>query len=203
MKKAIGMAIIMLFVGSTAAMAQGIGGSAHDFSGQGWSGGEICQVCHTPHNSDDTVVEAPLWDHELSAAAYTPYSGTDMQATVGQPDAESKLCLACHDGTVALENFGGATGGITFVSTGLVGTDLTDDHPVSFTYDNALFVADPGLRDPATYITILGGTIAEDFLYGGKVQCSSCHAVHNETGLANLLITSNGGSVLCLSCHNK
>ena len=97
MKKAIGMAIIMLFVGSTAAMAQGIGGSAHDFSGQGWSGGEICQVCHTPHNSDDTVVEAPLWDHELSAAAYTPYSGTDMQATVGQPDAESKLCLACHE----------------------------------------------------------------------------------------------------------
>ena len=32
--------------------AQNISGSAHDFSGHGWNtGGELCEVCHTPHNA--------------------------------------------------------------------------------------------------------------------------------------------------------
>jgi len=42
-------------------LGQGISGSAHDFSGNGWSGGQICIVCHTPHNADATVAESPAW----------------------------------------------------------------------------------------------------------------------------------------------
>ena len=33
------------------ASAGTITGSAHDFSGDGWSGGEVCKTCHAPHNN--------------------------------------------------------------------------------------------------------------------------------------------------------
>ena len=182
-----------------------ISGTAHDFSGDGWNtSGEICIVCHTPHNADVSVSEAPLWNHELAAATgYTPYSGSTLNATVGQPTAESKLCLCCHDGTVGLENFGATTGGTANLITGdaLLGKDLSDDHPISFTYNTALSTADGGLFDPATDDSGLGGTIAEDLLFGGIMQCSSCHDVHSN--VANFLIMSNAASALCLTCHDK
>ena len=199
------MALLML---SQLTSAQTIVGSAHDFHLTSWNtGGEICKVCHTPHNSDITVLNAPLWNHQLSAVtSYTVYSSATMNAVVGQPDGSSKLCLSCHDGTVALENFGGVTTGThPMTGTSLVGTTLNNDHPVSFTYDAALAVADPGLFNPATQPSGLGGTIAANMLIGGKMQCSSCHDVHNSApgNLASLLVKSNAASALCLTCHNK
>ena len=183
-----------------------IAGSGHDFSAAGWNAsGEICIVCHTPHNADLTVAGAPLWNHSVSqVATYTLYSSVTMDAVVGQPDGSSKLCLSCHDGTVALENFGGVTSG-TQLMTGnaLVGTDLSNDHPVSFTYDGALALADLGLFDPTNTQSGLGGTITATMLQGGKVQCASCHDVHNSANLPNLLLKSNAASALCLTCHDK
>ena len=94
-------------------------------------------------------------------------------------------------------------------STALVGTDLSNDHPISFTYDNALFVADPELFDPvnlASKTTALGGTINDDMLFGGKLECGSCHDVHNGPDAVTngkLLRISNTSSGLCLTCHNK
>ncbi|MFZ9024294.1 MAG: cytochrome c3 family protein, partial [Anaerohalosphaeraceae bacterium] len=38
---------------------------------------------------------------------------------------------------------------------------------------------------------------------GGKVQCSSCHDVHNTPGVAGLLRIANTNSDLCLTCHDK
>ncbi|MEI7725568.1 MAG: cytochrome c3 family protein [Bacteroidota bacterium] len=188
--------------------AQTIVGSAHDFSTQTWNtSGEICKVCHTPHNADITVLNAPLWNHQLSAfASYTVYSSATMNATVGQPDGSSKLCLSCHDGTVALQNFGGVTNGTTYMTgPNLVGTNLGNDHPVSFTYDAALATADPGLFNPTTHLSGLGGTITNDLLIAGKLQCSSCHDVHNNAAGTppSLLVKSNAASALCLTCHNK
>lgn len=201
MKKLFVFTLAIFVAGSL--FGQGITGSAHDFSGSGWAGGEICLPCHTPHNADTTVASAPLWNHEVTAATFTLYSGLDMQAAdLGQPDGVSKLCLSCHDGTVALDNYGGATGGTNFVSTGLVGTDLSNDHPVSFTYD-ATLVTNDGELHPITATSGLGGTISSDLLFGGKVECSSCHDVHNKDGNASLLVKSNAASALCLTCHDK
>lgn len=179
-----------------------ITGSAHDFSGEGWnSSGEICIVCHTPHNADITVTDAPLWNHEMSTATYTLYSGYTIDATIGQPTGNSKLCLCCHDGTVALDNFGGATGGTSFITSGNVGIDLSDDHPVSFNYDAALVSADGELQ--ATDATSgLGGTIAEDMLFNDVMQCASCHDVHDNAH-GSFLLKSNTASELCLTCHIK
>ena len=181
-----------------------ITGTAHDFSGQGWGTTEICQPCHTPHNADASIADAPLWNHETTTTVFTLYTSSTLDAAdLIQPDASSKLCLSCHDGTVALENFGGTTTGTSFISTGDLGTTLTDDHPISFTYNTALATADGGLFDPATVTTALGGTISNDLLIGGKLQCASCHDVHNEYNNTSLLKIDNDASVLCLTCHDK
>ncbi|MFQ6108814.1 MAG: cytochrome C, partial [Candidatus Aminicenantales bacterium] len=110
-------AIALLGVLVTVALAQ-ISGTAHDFSGDTWNtSGEICIVCHTPHNADTSVSAAPLWNHDVTTATYTLYSSSTLDATLGQPGDISKLCLSCHDGTVAIDSFGGATGS-NFISGG-------------------------------------------------------------------------------------
>lgn len=193
-------------------MAGTITGSAHDFTTSSWSGGRICVACHAPHNTNTTVTDAPLWSHAVSTATYTLYSSTTMQATMGQPSGLSKLCLSCHDGTVAVDSFGGRTGA-TMISGGAnVGTSLTNDHPIGFTYNTALASADGSLHDPSTKAVTIGsggqtktGTIAATMLYAGKLECSSCHDVHNTftAGSGNLLKVSDSGSAICLACHNK
>lgn len=189
--------------------AQSITGSKHDFSGKGWtnlsvsSGAEICVVCHTPHNGTSGL-EAPLWNHALTVATFTPYASSTLDASVGQPDGVSLVCLSCHDGTVALDAFGSTPGVIEFMPAGarLLGTDLANDHPVSFTYDTALASADGGLFDPAITASGLGGTIEQDFLRSGKVQCASCHNPHDVAN-GKFLRKDNTGSALCLTCHDK
>ena len=202
------LTILVVLLISQISLGQTIVGSAHDFSTQSWNTtGEICIVCHTPHNADMTVSNAPLWNHEVTAVSnYTLYTSLTFNgaASIGQPDASSKLCLSCHDGTVALENFGGMTGGINYVTgDALIGTNLGDDHPISFTYDAALASSDGGLFDPTTTPSGLGGTITNTMLYGNKMQCASCHDVHNGAGIDGLLRKTNLASGLCLTCHNK
>ena len=182
----------------------GIAGSDHDFSSQGWSAGKICSPCHTPHGATTSVADAPLWNHEVTAATYTLYSSSTLDSSVGQPEGRSKLCLSCHDGTVAIDNFGGFAGGTVLIpGKAAIGTDLADDHPISLTYDTSLASADGELHDPATTITALGGTIADDLLIGGRLECASCHDVHDTSGNQDLLRIDNSGSALCLTCHDK
>ena len=183
----------------------GITGSAHDFSGKSWNSTDrICVVCHTPHNAKEDIA-VPLWNHATTTATFTPYSGPTgtLDATVGQPDGVSKACLSCHDGTVALDSFGGDTGTNKLASDNdhNLGTDLSNDHPISFTYDAALATTDGGLVTPDSASQV--DTDGKVPLFGAKVECSSCHDVHNSTGLDDLLVKSNSGSALCLTCHNK
>lgn len=181
-----------------------IAGSAHDFSTASWnSTGETCIVCHTPHNAS-AEPNAPLWDHQLTTSTFTLYTSPSLDAVIGQPSGSSKLCLSCHDGTIALDNFGGTTTGTEFITGAfLIGTDLSNDHPISFTYDASLATSDGGLFDPTTALSGLGSTINNDLLLAGQMQCSSCHDVHNAGGFDKLLVKSNAGSALCLTCHNK
>jgi predicted CXXCH cytochrome family protein len=46
--------------------------------------------------------------------------------------------------------------------------------------------------------------LVNDVLFGGKVECESCHDVHNtqNDGL-KLLWVEDTGSNLCFSCHAK
>lgn len=195
-----------------------ITGSKHDLSPTGPGGGlatgnnpedQLCIYCHTPHHSNTAVTDAPLWNHEVTAtAAFTLYTSVTLDATTTQPNGVSRLCLSCHDGTVALDSFGGmagTAGTIAGIGTGSgnVGTDLSNDHPISFVYDTALATADGELWDPATRAAGTG-TIQSEWLFSGNsFECASCHDVHNGTGFNPMLNADNNGSGLCLTCHNK
>jgi predicted CXXCH cytochrome family protein len=197
---------ILCFLVVSFSYSQTIVGSDHDFKSKNWnSSGEVCIVCHTPHNSNTTVVDAPLWNHQLSTVGtYTMYSSGTMQSVSGQPDGSSKLCLSCHDGTVAMENYGGKTDGTNFMDGGkLIGSSLSNSHPISITYDASLSTSDGGLNDPTITQSGIGGTITTRMLISNKLQCSSCHDVHNGAGVEHLLVKSNAGSALCVTCHKK
>jgi predicted CXXCH cytochrome family protein len=112
---------------------------------------------------------------------------------------------------VAIDAFGGAAGSSTMATdaAGYVGQDLSDDHPIGFTYDSALSVADPGLNDPSATdagVTLKPGNIDVALLFGAsddQMECASCHDAHDAEGITSFLRKSNAGSDLCLTCHNK
>jgi predicted CXXCH cytochrome family protein len=81
-----------------------------------------------------------------------------------------------------------------------LGTDLSDDHPVSFTYDGALATANGGLVTPTSAAYVDSAKTIP--LFNAKLECSSCHDAHDNSH-TNFLRKSNAGSALCLSCHNK
>jgi predicted CXXCH cytochrome family protein len=109
---------------------------------------------------------------------------------------------------VALENFGGINTGTTYISAanligGATGNNLATEHPISFEYTDALATLDGGLNPPSTTSSGLGGTIAANLLYDNKMECASCHDVHNKYNVTHLLRVSNTSSQLCLICHTK
>lgn len=200
---------------------------------------EICLFCHTPHMTVAKSENIPLWNHKLGSYAgnYGTYTSGSFNGGstihdvggVASPATATvtNLCLSCHDGTTAvnsLYNASNLSGNInpSITSGGLgdgklapgwssnLGTDLTNDHPVNFTYmtsyneeeasgSNSLF--HPG--DNAG--TGLGGPV----LFNGTVQCASCHNPHidysasGNTAQTPFLRVAITGSTLCLKCHNK
>lgn len=171
-------------------------GTKHDFTSQTWkTSDQVCIYCHAPHN---TNTSAPLWNHTLSTATYTLYTSTTLNASGAAIGGVSKVCLSCHDGTVAVDSFGGATGGHLITGDANLSNDLTNDHPIGFTYDSTLATADGALISPASANAVVAGIP----LFTAKLECASCHAVHDNTN-APFLRVSNAGSALCLKCHVK
>ncbi len=130
---------------------------------------QVCVFCHTPHHASSS---GPLWNRNLSSVAnYTLPSKTTpgyefLLSTPSQPDGDSRLCLSCHDGTVAIGSVinlrgaattismqdsgtGDLTGGgqLSSNSSAYFGTDLSGHHPVSIEVNAAL------LQDKATQCT--------------------------------------------------
>lgn len=211
------LAVAIALVTAGIAVAASIVTSKHDLSAAGVANSEVCVWCHTPHNSDANQL-APLWSHESTVvASYTLYNSATLDGTVSQPTGVTKACLSCHDGTVAVGNIAygkyagnldpGAHGGATdyaandVMSGGaLLDTDLSNDHPVSITYNDT---ADTGLRPPVNGQVTSGSITLQ--LYGAgndMVECASCHNVHDPANIP-FLRADNAGSALCLVCHLK
>jgi len=163
---------------------------------------EICVFCHTPHKARRDVPY--LWNRADSTVNYTTYASSTLFAAVGQPTGASKMCLSCHDGTIAL----GAVltrpaeipfaGGIRFLPPGpsRLGTDLSDDHPVSFVYDSGLAAANGELVDPSA----LPPEVRLDRT--DLLQCTACHDPHDDT-YGDFLVMDNIFSALCIACHDR
>ncbi len=184
-----------------------ISGSPHDFSGSSWnSTGEICVVCHTPHAADSSAGAAPLWNHQVTTATFSLYSSPTLKVQPEQPRGVTRLCLSCHDGTVALDSFGGMTGNAYISGKAKIGTDLSDDHPVSIKWKHQTRGPNGSLPNCFNCHERGGWTHRTGPLpfFDGFVECATCHDPHNGTpGNGHLLRKTTAGSELCLHCHKK
>jgi len=232
--------IALLF--SWGVQAQGIVGSVHDLSSGGTAQGtgtndQVCVYCHTPHASD-TTAPAPLWNKTLGAASYSQYSTLNTasfesdEAPVG---SVSLACLSCHDGTQSMDvvvnapgrgmGAGNIDGGARTMTnaTGafvpMLGTDLTNDHPISMQYaGGGIDTTTHTLTATASQSTVTLGD--PDFVqpYGATINTNPVWWVNTAVGASDdrqktdmLLYTRNDANngageiepfVECGSCHD-
>jgi predicted CXXCH cytochrome family protein len=195
----------LLVCGNLRAQADSIANTKHNLGSDGpgpyisSNEGRICIFCHTPHRSNSA---APLWNREDSQETYVLYDSSTFGGVPTQPSGASKLCLSCHDGSIALGRVVTTDQPITmqtgkeFLSAGksALGTMLDNDHPISFHYNSSKggsgveYLGDTQIHPPVNL---------DD---NGQVQCTSCHDVHNNQ-FGNFLLASNRNSAICLSCH--
>ena len=214
---AFALAILMAATGPDArAAGPSVVGSPHDLTlgtatNPGSASREICVFCHVPHGASG---DGPLWHADVPHHAYKVYSSATLDADPRQPDGASKLCLSCHDGTLASTALAPGPGpGTVRRSIGphgvlpggaggpVLGTDLSDDHPVSFVYDADLAARDGQLLTPERAPSGLGGTVASDLLDPHKkLQCTSCHDAHDDSR-GGFLRIDGGDDTLCTTCH--
>ena len=203
-------------------LARGMRGSKHDLTALLGSAGRAADprgemICTFCHNSAGAAAATPqLWSRQALAGGFRMYGSASAKMQVASaPQRESLLCLSCHDGTLAFDQLpnpaGIASGGDPGPSersalarapgwmggevTNL-GRDLSNDHPISVTYDPSR---------SREYRPSMGGKIGPLPLFGenrDQLECMTCHEPHNGT-YPPFLRMSNADSALCTTCHIK
>ncbi len=201
------LTILMAGLLAVGALAdESIVNSKHDLSVRGPGAiravteNQICIFCHTPHNA---APQTPLWNRENPRVHYRIYASSTTDARIDQPSGPSKMCLSCHDGSMALGNLLSRPQMHPVVMTARTippGTadltnDLSDDHPIGFRYDRALSNRDPQLRPPEL--------VTRDLPMGvhHEVHCTTCHDPHDNE-LGDFLRVSDQMSAICVTCHD-
>lgn len=216
----------LLPVGAFGALISDVRNTKHNLSSTGTgsvratSQDQVCVFCHTPHSATSGMV--PLWNKAQSGATYTRYTSSSLDANYiadaiqNDPAGSSKLCLSCHDGTLAMGNVnvlngqgsatvpgtvaipmtGGSTipagAGVTTGYTRNLGINLTNDHPISVSYTNTLSTRDAGLR------TVDGAQKwpADGSIVGVRGANTKPKLPLEPTGPGNV------GQVQCGTCHD-
>lgn len=192
--------------------------------------GNPCVYCHIPPEQSETdttsygAIEG--WNrYQPATDRFELYNSKYLDSKTRTPSPISLLCLSCHDGTMAVDmtvfkpgTFDNAedaamhmriNGEDNTVSCGKchngrvahdisikhIGTDLSNDHPISMRYAG-LLRSDPDFRRPNTASGFSNGVR----LYEGRVECASCHNVHDPEKDLFLRVNSD---VLCQTCHTK
>lgn len=200
-----GLAALLLAIATLPAAAQtrSVNDSAHNLSlGTANPGG--CAFCHAPHS---TNVVAPLWNHQLSPdpTKYTPYTSSTYAQANEPVSTRSKLCLSCHDGTVALGQtiaFGPLETTAALSPRTNLGANLATDHPFEFTMPA---VDDGEIR---LSLTTASPTTPDSSvrLYSNKIECITCHDPHvpnNDAVVQKFLVRDNANGAICNACHDS
>ncbi len=185
--------VVTLFVGFTGLALAEIEGSKHDFADAAWSGGDRCGACHVPHKSQDPTA-APLWN---TNADLSERFGAAAIRGPESPGSGSLLCMRCHDGTIAKDTISGTKRErFAFAQhPGVFETGHgTSDHPVGIAYPQF----DKGFHPASSVVASGAVTLPND-----RVECTSCHDPHNQSGADHMLVRRNDRSALCLTCHKK
>lgn len=145
----------------------------------------VCIFCHASHN---TSREGPLWNHQTtSSGKFRTYERSTMASRPDQPNGATKLCLSCHDGTIAVGALKGLARPVPMQNVGRggeipagrkssLGYDLSGTHPVSIKYEQGTALATDHLKWPPVDPENKVGTDA-----GNYVQCTSCHDPHDDS----------------------
>lgn len=159
-----------------------------------------CLSCHDGITTFDNIVNAPGKGGVIAGGSNYNWSFRMPSPFVNDPLLDhfftgDESCEDCHSGSIE---------GVNQVTRHIIGTDLSDDHPVSIPYNGTV----AGLRPSDTVIgsidlssdldskasTAFGGNLMQnrwavngfisntasisDILRDGKVECSSCHDPH-------------------------
>jgi Zn-finger protein len=201
--------------------------------------GRVCAYCHTPHHAlSDNTTEGyadylPLWSHKITSqtnfkAYFTPTVGVDTNRALA---GVTILCMSCHDGVVAVDEhynnpgnsvkladdgFGGTAVGLANNADAPGAANFGNDHPIGFSYDEALLKHPGDLRAKTTVWAGSGAnthvrTIGDGLTGGDFFTCASCHDVHNKDNVANsvnanvnyFLYADQKDSAFCVTCHVK
>ncbi|HEY3243858.1 MAG TPA: cytochrome c3 family protein [Phycisphaerae bacterium] len=169
-----------------------IRGSKHDFTRAEWNvTNAACLPCHVAHEYARPEPKVGLWERAAAprvAELYAPVRST--------PGPSSLRCLACHDANSAPDTFGDETGalGPQLPARARIAVNgrLSTDHPIGVRYP---------LGD--SQFQPVGAATANQRvrLFDRRVECSSCHEVHNAFELPYMLVMPNTQSQMCLNCH--
>ena len=147
----------------------------------------LCLGCH-----DGAADFSPNWGGDGSGSKHDLINGywnTPVNA-IGN-------CASCH------EDEYGTGPPKKWVSANGIGTNLSNDHPVSMVYPSV--EQNPQVKEPPTPAgwPDVGGIDGSGFkLYAGRIECPTCHNVHSPR-YAPFLRTPNDNSRMCLTCHLK
>lgn len=192
--------------------------------------GDPCLYCHLPPGADEGAGKPGRlkgWNRLRPVTdRYVMYNSPTMdEPKPVKPSDISLLCLSCHDGTMAvdqvvykprtwtngkqsmlhmrlhagddLESCGKCHDGIVAhdITVKALGHNFMDDHPISIPYAG-LNPAIKGFKAPDTPQGFKNGVR----LYQGRVECPTCHDIHNPD--AKMLLRTKR-ELLCSTCHNN
>lgn len=223
-KYSIYLSVLLILACVAQLSGQNNSGNYHQFSGSSWNNDNSCVACHISRDQTEAGRFRMMygsWDPANKVQSFEVYSQNDSFRHSSEPTGSTKLCLSCHDGQVAsVSHFIGNPEEMMGMSMDKLTEYLSNNHPVSIVYDSRLAMVESGLNDPNITLSGLGGTIAEDLLENGRLECISCHDVHDlanrnmfsgnmENTMNNgfqhdasyTLRKSNQHSALCLTCH--
>lgn len=192
--------------------------------------GNPCVYCHVPpekvgqNPTQFGGIEG--WNRMTPATgSYDLYDSTYLDSKTRTPSPISLLCLSCHDGTMAVDmvvfkpdtfdtaddaalhmRINGASSLSTCgrchngtiahdIAIKHLGTDLRNDHPISMIYAG-LGGIDPDFKEPDRMNAFSNGVK----LFENRVECATCHNVHNPENEPFLRVRSD---LLCQTCHLK
>lgn len=146
-----------------------------------------CLSCHDGTLAVDKVLKKPILLRTTLPRQTNKSTSQHMKMAKGD---DINHCGQCHrSGEDKLT-------GIHELNLAAFGTNLRDDHPVSMDYPTVK--QDPQFHPKPQNDVFTNGIR----LFAGRVECASCHDVH-DPDTPPFLRAGVKGSALCLTCHKK